>query len=199
MLPECRSNESGQILIATLIFLLVLSVLGYLAISEGGMASKKAYLSSAEDTASHLNSLAVQSSINWGNANIVFPQGTPAAPFPSYFIDEACANGGIGCQPPYSAIQVASNAPIWSSARTVSAATVQPLSSSLPNATVRWFMEYYGSGLCEVSGCSSNKAPTDLCRCYYYRVTAMTTNDEADPDQGVTSISQVLFKLAQPR
>lgn len=191
-------NESGQVLLMTIIILLVLSFLGYLAIAYGGSSARMAFRQSAQDTANQLSSLAVQDAIQWGNTHIAFPPGIPSTQ-PSYFFNQSCSNGGIGCSTPFSASQVAASSPIWNTAATVSNQVVAPLASSLPGATVKWVMEYYGSGLCTVSGCSSDKAPTNVCRCYYYRITALATNDPNHPNAGISAVTQTLFKIPQPR
>lgn len=193
-----NQKESGQALLAAVIVLIILAILGYAAIEFGSSSERMTFRQAQQNTAQHLSSLAVQDAIQWANTNISFPPGIPSTE-PSYFYNESCGNGSIGCSTPFSAGQVAATASIWNTAATVNSSVVAPLASSLPGATVKWVMEYYGSGLCKVSGCSSTKAPTNLCRCYYYRVSAITTNDAQDPGGGISAVTQTLFNIPQPR
>lgn len=192
-------NESGQALLAAVIALVILAILGYAALEYGSQTARLTFNETARNVAQNLGSLATQDAISWGNANISFPPGTPTGNLPAYFYNDACSNGSIGCKTPLSASQVAASSSIWNNAAQVSSSVVAPLASSLPGATVKWVMEYYGSGLCTVSGCSSNKPPTNVCRCYYYRISALTTNNASNPGQGISAVTQTLFRIPQPR
>lgn len=193
-----RRDESGQALLFAVITLLLLAILGYAGLEYGALTDRLTFNATARNAATHLDSLALQDAMNWENANVSYPPGIPAS-IPSYFINESCPNGSVGCVQPLTPAQVAATAGIWNNAATVNNAVVAPLASSFPGATVKWVMEYYGNGLCTVPGCSSTKSPTNLCRCYYYRITAMATNDPNHPANGISTETQVLYRVPQPR
>ena len=197
-MPETR-NESGQALLAAVFVLIILAILGYAALEYGSQTARLTYNETARNVAQHLDSLATQDAITWGNANISFPPGTPTGTIPAYFYNDSCANGSVGCTAPLSAAQVAATSSIWNTAATVSASLVAPLASSFPGATVKWVMEYYGQGLCTISGCSSKQAPTNVCTCYYYRISALTTNNPNNPTNGIAAVTQILYRIPQPR
>ena len=191
-------DESGQAFVFAVITLLLLAILGYAALEYGTQTDRLTFDETARNAATHLDSLALQDAMNWGNSNISFPPGIPAT-IPSYFINDSCANGAVGCTAPLTPAQVEATATIWATAQTVNNSIVAPLASSIPGATVKWIMEYYGNGLCTVQGCSSTKAPTNLCRCYYYRITALATNNPNNPANGISTETQVLYRVPQPR
>lgn len=193
-----QNDQSGQTLLFAVIILMVLAILGYAALELGGQTESLTYSQAEHQTAKQLGSLAVQAAIQWGNTNISFPPGIPTT-IPAFFKNDACTNGAVGCGTPLTSAQVADSSNIWSTANTVPNNIVAPLATSLPGATVKWVMEYYGNGLCTVPGCTSSKAPTNLCRCYYYRVTALTTNDPTNPQDGLSVVTQTLYRIPQSR
>jgi Tfp pilus assembly protein PilX len=192
-------NESGQALLTAVIVLVILAILGYAALEYGSQTARLTFAETARNVAQHLDSLATQDAMNWGNANISFPPGTPTGTAPDYFYNDACANGSVGCTTPLTAAQVAATSSIWNTAAIVNPSVVAPLASSFPGATVKWVMEYYGHGLCTVSGCSSTQAPTNVCTCYYYRISALTTNNPNNPANGIAAVTQILYRIPQPR
>ena len=192
-------NESGQTLLAAVIALVILALLGYAALEYGSQTSRLTFNETARNVAQHLGSFATQDAMNWSNTNISFPPGTPTGTIPAYFYNDACVNGSVGCKTPLTPGQVAAASSVWNTAATVNPSVVAPLASSFPGATVKWIMEYYGNGLCTVPGCSSTQAPTNVCTCYYYRISALTTNNANNPADGIAAVTQILYRIPQPR
>ncbi|AEM47691.1 hypothetical protein Acife_1550 [Acidithiobacillus ferrivorans SS3] len=193
-------NESGQALLTAVIVLVILAILGYAALEYGNQTARLTFNETARNVAQHLDSLATQDAMSWGNTNISFPPGTPTGTIPAYFYNDSClANGSVGCTAPLAPAQVAATSSIWNTAATVNSSVVAPLASSFPGATVKWVMEYYGQGLCTISGCSSTQAPTNVCTCYYYRISALTTNNPNNPANGIAAVTQILYRIPQPR